>query len=220
MKSPKTSRREFLNKAILTGAALPFLPALKPNSAYAAANVAPLRLLMIMTPFEFSEPFYHPQVSATNTALAGNGSSFYIPANSSLAPLAPFQNNLILFRGLKYGQLDNAHLLIRTAFTGGKVNATSGAASGSSIDQYLFSRMAQSGSSSPFLAGCYSYLFQSSSFDDDIAFNNGRALAQSGLDQFYSQKLKNSFHLERSRRCSSPTSRLNPRARDYLMQLG
>jgi hypothetical protein len=84
------SRRQFLSKSILATAALPLAQILGSSTAHAAGTVAPLRLIQIMTPFEFSEAFYHPQVSSTNSSLAPNGSSFYIPPNSSLAPLAPF----------------------------------------------------------------------------------------------------------------------------------
>jgi hypothetical protein len=52
--------------------------------------------------------------------------------------------------------------------------------SGSTIEQYLFGRMAHKGSLSPILAGAFSYLFADHCYDADISFKNGNAVAQIG----------------------------------------
>lgn len=176
------SRRKFLQGSAAATASLPFLPLLRVNSANAATNVAPLRLIQIHTPFQFTEPFYHPQVSSTNSALAPAGSSFYLSyPNSSLAPLAAFQSDLIIFRGLKYSQGPNSHSSGVVTFTGANGSFPTNSdpsTSGTSIENYLFSRMAQQGSLSPFMAGLFTYLFGDHNHDDSISFNAGNSVGQ------------------------------------------
>jgi hypothetical protein len=153
------------------------------REARAGGQKAPLRLLLLLSPFQMPEAFYHPQVSSSSSAMAPAGTSFFLDfPNSILGPLAPFQSDLIILRGLKYGMAPNSHDSGVTAFCGFPINSTSGTPtqSGSTIEQYLFGRMAQKGSLSPFLAGAYSYLFADHCYDADISFKSGNAVAQIG----------------------------------------
>jgi hypothetical protein len=146
--------------------------------------VAPLRLILLWSPFQFPEPFYHPQVSSTSSAPAPAGTSFYLNfPNSTLAPLSPFQSDLIIFRGLGYGQGVNSHSSGATVFTGAKAVIQTGSATttmGSSIDNYLFSRLAKQGSLSPFCGGFFSYIYSDHCYDSDISFNAGSPVAMIG----------------------------------------
>ncbi|PWU12696.1 MAG: hypothetical protein C5B49_15910 [Bdellovibrio sp.] len=189
MGHPRTTRRDFLKKTAslsVVPSLAPLLPPLLapllvPCRASAAAK-APLRLILLHSPFHFGEAYYHPQISPTDSGPAPAGSNFFLGyANSSLAPLAPFQKDLIIFRGLKYGAASSSHLSGGTAFTGSALETAGGTnpkISGTSIDQYLFNRMAQAGSLSPICAGLFTYLSATHTFDHSIVFNNGAPLAQ------------------------------------------
>jgi hypothetical protein len=158
MKMTKISRRRFLSASALTTASLPFLHLLRPPRARAASTVAPLRLILLSSLYQVPEPYFHPQVSSTNSALAPAGTSFYLTFPSSiLAPLAPFQSNLIIVRGLQYSQKPGSHDSHTTLFTGTPVLNPGGGeyTTGTSIDNYLFGRMGQKGSLTPINAGCF-----------------------------------------------------------------
>jgi len=175
MKKNMGNRREFIKKSAALTAALPLLHS---RTAH-AAGVAPLRLIQIFNPFQVPEPYFHPQVSSTNSALAPAGSSFYLNfANSVLAPLAPYQNDLIIFRGLKYSQGPDSHASYNTVFTGAAINGDSN--SGTSLDQYLFKRMGRAGSLTPFCAAPYGYAYGGNANKYCISFNNGVPVLQTG----------------------------------------
>lgn len=177
----KTTRRKFLSNSALAAATLPFLPLVRVAEG-ATTSVAPLRLILLLTPFHIPEAFYHPQISATNTGMASAGMNFYLKfANSVLAPLAPFQSDLIIFRGLKYSQGVNSHASSIVAFTGAQGNfPANGSATtkGSSIDNYLYSRMAPKGAVNPFAAGAFSYLFADHLYDNTISINKGNPVGR------------------------------------------
>jgi hypothetical protein len=180
MSHGKVSRREFLLRTSAATASLPLLPLLTPLPARAATGVPPLRLICVYSLYQIPEVFYHPQVSATNTAMAPAGSSFNLNfPNSVLAPLAPFQSDLIIFRGLKYGQNPNSHGSFPNTFSGLKMDIPASAPpsiSGSTIEHYLFSRMAKTGSLTPFLAGPFAYHCDNPD-DGSPSFNNGVILS-------------------------------------------
>jgi len=177
--SATTSRRRFLQAAALTAASLPML---RGSVARAGNPVAPLRLILLWSPFHNPQPFYHPQVSASDSSLAPAGTNFYLGfQNSILAPLAPFQSDLIIVRGLGYGTKPGSHASGPEVFTGSTVSGTTSAATmdpaasstASSIDQYLHGRMAQASSQSPFFGGFFSYLYSDHCYDSDICFSGG-----------------------------------------------
>jgi hypothetical protein len=181
MKTNTPSRRSFLRALALASASVPLL---RFSEASASPAVAPLRLILLWSPFQVTEPFYHPQVSSTNSALAPQGTNFYLSfPNSILAPLAPFQSDLIIFRGLTYGQAINSHSSGASVFTGAQAVTSPNSdptTMGSSIENYLFNRMAQQGSLSPFLAGFFAYIFSDHCYDSDISFNAGNPVAMIG----------------------------------------
>jgi hypothetical protein len=144
----------------LAASGLSLLSGLRPTNAFAAPTVAPLRLLVLNSPFQVPEPYYHPWVSAMNSAMAPAGSTFYLSfPNSVLAPLAPFQSDLIIIRGLQHGTYVSAgwtsHASHATSLTGSTVTNPQGGGdtTGTSIDNYLYKRMGQAGSLSPVYAG-------------------------------------------------------------------
>lgn len=213
------SRRSFLAMSAAASASTFLSTQLVPSIARAAPNVAPLRLILLHSSFEMPEAFYHPQISATNSALAPAGSSFYLDfPNSILAPLSPFQSDLIIFRGLKYGGGPNSHDSNPTTFSGYPTSpgADSLAAGQSTIDQYLFSRMAKLGSLSPFLAGALSYLFADQCYNSDIVFNNGNPVAQIGNPLKFYNSLFANFVPNSSQAPSSSTVRSLARRQQTL----
>src|SRR5580700_2655173 len=183
---PLTSRRSLLKALGLTCASLPLL---RLSEAHAAPAVAPLRLILLHSPFQVSEPFYHPQVSSSDPSLAPDGTNFYLGfPNSILAPLAPFQSDLIIFRGLAYGGQIGSHTSGSTVFTGAQSNSSTMISDStgepvtteSSIDNYLFGRMAQASSLSPFLAGFFTYIFGDHCYDADVIYSAGNPTAMVG----------------------------------------
>jgi hypothetical protein len=92
--------------------------------------------------------------------MAAAGSSFYLSfPNSVLAPLAPFQSDLIIVRGLRHGTYVSdgwtSHASHGTTLTGASVTAPQGGGftKGTSIDNYLYKRMGHTGSLTPIYAG-------------------------------------------------------------------
>lgn len=186
----KQSRRQFLQGSALATASLPILDGmgllahLLPSAqAATATGVAPLRLILISSPFQNPEVFFHPHVSATNTAEAPAGSNFYLGfTNSILAPLAPFQSDLIIFRGLAYGFDDTSHNSTPFTFSGSKVAQGSSTmdptTKGTTIEHYLFNRMAQAGSLTPISCGPFSYIYNNNFYC--YSFNNGTHVGPTG----------------------------------------
>jgi len=149
------TRRQFLSGA----ACASLLPLLKGSKSFGAGNVAPLRLILVRSPFQYSEPFFHPWTSSSNPTLAPQGSNFYLQfPNSSLAPLAPYQSDLLIFRGLKHATPGGSHATSFTTFSGATVipdpnQGGNDRSNGTSIDHHLFKRMAHAGSLSPAIVG-------------------------------------------------------------------
>jgi hypothetical protein len=159
----KLSRRGFVAGSLVASAGFSVLAELRPTKAYAAPTVAPLRLLVLNSPYQVPERYFHPQVSASNSAMAPAGSSFYLSfPNSVLAPLAPFQSDLIIVRGLRHGTYVSdgwtSHASHATTLTGSSVTNPQGGGftNGTSIDNYLYKRMGQAGSLTPIYAGSLS----------------------------------------------------------------
>jgi len=109
-----------------------------------------------------------PVVPGTST-FATTGTNFSLNfTNSSLAPLSKYQSKLAIFRGLNYQDalLNNTsgHQSPTTVLTGAKCNynapnsVTGTSTSGTSIDQYLYSRMAVPNSPQPLIVGVQPYL--------------------------------------------------------------
>jgi hypothetical protein len=159
----KLSRRGFFLGSVAAAAGVPLLSGLRASPAYAASTVAPLRLLVLNSPFQVPEHYFHPQVSASNSAMAPAGGSFYLSfPNSVLAPLAPFQSDLIIVRGLGHGTHVSdgwtSHASHGTALTGSSVTDPQGnqVTKGTSIDNYLYKRLGRTGSLTPIYASLLS----------------------------------------------------------------
>jgi hypothetical protein len=180
------------------------MPLLRLSDARAGSTVPPLRLIQIWSPFQNPGPFYHPWTSSTDSTPAPDGStSFYLGfPNSILAPLAPFQSDILVFRGLTYannmGPQLMSHSSNSTVFTGanspGSTNNSSGqpAVSGSTLDSYLYGRMAPPSAVSPPVAGFFTYIFGDHCYDDDIAYNSGNPTQMIGNPlNFYNQLFGN-----------------------------
>ena len=182
------------------------------TNARAGSPVAPLRLIQMWSPFQVPAPFYHPWTSSTDSTLAPDGSTnFYLGfPNSVLAPLAPFQSDIIIFRGLTYanntGTQVGSHASDSTAFTGAKSSGTTNNSSGqpdisgSSIDNYLYGRMAPSSSVSPPVAGFFSYVFGSDCYADDVSYDAGNPVAMVGNPLDFYDRLPTSLRRARGRR--------------------
>lgn len=131
------SRRGLLHSAIAGGMASPLLPFL-PHAARSQA-AAPKRLLVVFHPMGYLESGFFPKITTETDFALGE----------TMAPLAAFQNKLILLDGLEnrggtwtYGfvngkQLDNEHGLgMASAFTGSGKKLSGGEYADSiSIDQ-------------------------------------------------------------------------------------
>ncbi len=170
--SSSVSRRALLGAA----AAFPLVNVLRSRSAWAVGRVAPLRLVTVHTPFQVPEVLFHPKTASGAQAVAG-GPMVLDYANSALASLARWQSKLIVFRGLTYGQALNGHHTGATVFTGASASNTVDGAQpstvGSSLEQYLFSRLAQPGSLTPMVAGLMSYQFADHDKDDTVSVLQG-----------------------------------------------
>lgn len=185
MSRPKSSsRRKFLKQAGATALSVPFFNILRMPRAQ-AGGVAPLRLITMWYPWHVPELFYHPQNSSGG--FASGGTSFNLNfTNSVLAPLSQFQNKLLVFRGLAYAQAPISHSSNATIYTGSSATncfaQNAGAppgTGGSSIDQYLFTRMAQSGSLDPMVTGLLSYVpgavYSTNGYGCAISWRSGNA---------------------------------------------
>lgn len=130
--NPSWNRRRFL-KGLGLGAALwPFVP---PLSSFAAPGDAPTRLLV----------FYHPHGVASGWFPSGTEHDFAL--SPALAPLAPFQDRLVVVGGLSHAaaltgpgdshQRGTQNLLTGTAMTGGLLPG------GPSLDQVVAAQIGQ-----------------------------------------------------------------------------
>lgn len=183
------SRRKFMQMGA-AAAAVGLASGARVPRARAAGSAAPLRLIQLWYPWHVPEIYYHPKDSAGGQAKAGSNFNLSF-TNSVLAPLAAYQSKLLIFRGLNYAQGPSAHASGGGAFTGAKANGITDAfpatTSGTSIDQYLYTRMAQTGSLDPIVAGLLSYCasatFSQNGFSYGLCFRNGNAQAQIGDPQ-------------------------------------
>ena len=159
------SRRSLLKALGSAAAVAPLSSLLTASITEAAAPVAPLRLITLFGYYHTSEPFFHPHdVASSAPARAGSAFTLNFP-NSVLAPLAPHQNKLMVIRGLNYESPattpNGGHSSGQTVLTGSHcvygTNACDGdgtgcRTTGTSIDQFLFSRLGHSGSRQPIVA--------------------------------------------------------------------
>lgn len=177
----KISRRSFLKTSAATAALLPFGSSLK-----AAPSVAPLRLIQIWTPFHIPEQIYHPPTA--NGTGVGTGTNFTLNyTNSILAPLASYQSQMIIFRGLNFAdpaaKAQSGHTSFGTMFSGASCTYGQDVVTkitGTTLDQYLYSRMAQAGSLQPMVVGVMPYLFGQ---DDPLSYINGVGIHAEGNPQ-------------------------------------
>ena len=158
------SRRSLLRALGAFAACAPIVNLLRVSISEAAPTVAPLRLIIVWAGgYHAVEQFWHPQNSSGGLATSGANFTLTYP-NSMLAPLAPYQSKLIIFRGLNRADYVNAtagHMTGCTSFTGAKCKyPASGSetpiSAASSIDQYLYGRMGGTGKLPPMLTGIWS----------------------------------------------------------------
>jgi hypothetical protein len=107
--------------------------------------------------------------------MAPAGGSFYLSfPNSVLAPLAPFQSDLLIVRGLRHGTYVSdgwtSHASHATTLTGSTVTNPQGGGNtnGTSIDNYLYKRMGRTGSLTPIYASLLS-----GGYDAPLSYLNG-----------------------------------------------
>jgi hypothetical protein len=157
------SRRSLLKALGPFVACLPIANLLRMSIAEAGPAIAPLRLVLVWGNYHAVEQFWHPQTSSG--ALATSGTDFTLTfQNSILAPLAPYQSKLIVFRGLNRADYVNAtagHMTQPTSFTGAKCSYPSNGqaaplSAATSIDQYLYGRIGGTGKLPPMLTGLWS----------------------------------------------------------------
>ena len=66
--SDQRSRRQFLTMAGAAAAATLLSSRFGSSVARASSPTPPLRLIAVMSPYQMSEPFFHPQVSTSSSA--------------------------------------------------------------------------------------------------------------------------------------------------------
>ena len=165
------SRRSLLKALGPFVACLPIANLLRTSISEAGPQVAPLRLILVYAPYHAVEQYWHPQAPGGGLATSGSNFTLDFP-NSILAPLAPYQSQLIIFRGLNRTDYINhavqGHQTGATTFTGAKCTYPDVTSKGTSIEQYLSSRMAPPGALAPMLAGAFN-----SNEDIPISWVNG-----------------------------------------------
>ncbi len=138
MASIKSTRRSFLKAVGASAMAFPFYKMLEDHVAYAqSAGAPPLRFLCITSPHGTAYEFWRPQGTETNFNITY--------PNAILAPLAPFQNKLLVLDGVdmrtQCEDADFGHLGLQALLTGVGVTQASGISSvpgmQQSLDQYL-----------------------------------------------------------------------------------
>jgi Protein of unknown function (DUF1552) len=123
-----TSRRQLLRALGISAAAAPFVPALDGWAAPGAT--APKRLFLLFSPHGVIPETYWP---------SGNETSFTFPAGGILEPLAPYKDQMIVFKGLKRdtrGPGDHERCFCNM-WTGTALAPGSQEANGPSIDQII-----------------------------------------------------------------------------------
>jgi Protein of unknown function (DUF1552) len=83
------SRRQLLKALGVSAVAAPFVPAL--NGWAAAADASPRRMFLLYSPHGVVPQNYWP---------SGNETNFTFPAGGILEPLAPYKNDMIIYKGL------------------------------------------------------------------------------------------------------------------------
>jgi hypothetical protein len=157
----KTSRRIVLKTLGAFAALAPIANLLRTSIADAAPTVAPLRLVCISHGLHINDAFFHPRATAGAPASqVGSDTTFSVDFPASvLQPLLPYQDKLIVVRGLNYQGVPASHSTMLTVFTGAGSAAhydnnacndsCSMPAAYSSIEQYIASRMAPPSALSP-----------------------------------------------------------------------
>ena len=85
-----TTRRQLLKALGVSAVAAPFVPAL--NGFAAAADGLPKRMFLLYSPHGVVPQNYWP---------TGNETEFAFPAGGILEPLAPYKNDMLVFKGIK-----------------------------------------------------------------------------------------------------------------------
>jgi hypothetical protein len=115
-----SSRRIFLKTLGAFAAIAPVANLLRASIADAAPTAAPLRLICVNHGLHINEAFFHPRASSgAGASQPGSGTTFSVDFPSSvLLPLLPYQNKLIVVRGVNYqGGMPN-HSTMVTSFSG------------------------------------------------------------------------------------------------------
>ena len=135
MRSPKLSRRAVLRGLGGIAVALPMLEIMSPRRAHAGNPTGPKRLIVFYTPNGFvTEPPYDSWTPS------GSETSFTL--NGSLAPLAPYQSDLIVLRGTSLdmpdpSSPDTGHVPGMTMQLTGMPTTSQNVATGPSIDSVV-----------------------------------------------------------------------------------
>jgi hypothetical protein len=125
----KISRRELsigLGLSLLLG---PRLGILRERSAYAAPSATAKRLVLFFSPNGTIPAKYWP---------TGSGTSFSFPSGSILEPLAPIQSDLVVCKGINFGDFDNHAPGMSGMLTG---EPSSGIFGGASVDQWIAQKL-------------------------------------------------------------------------------
>jgi hypothetical protein len=123
-----TSRRQLLRALGVSAAAAPFVPAL--DGWAAPGDRPPKRMFLLFSPHGIIPETYWP---------SGSGAAFTFPAGGILEPLAPYKDQMIVFKGLKRdtrGPGDHERCFCNM-WTGTALAAGTQEANGPSIDQIV-----------------------------------------------------------------------------------
>ncbi len=170
------SRRAFMKAMGSAAACAPVMTLLKSSITEAAPPVAPLRLIMVSSPYHPAEALWHPQNGSGGLA---TGSNFTLSfPNAILAPFASYQSKLMVLRGLNYQSPANnapsGHNSAAAQWTGGLCDF-SGAwptTNAKSIEHYLSGRMKANGQFQPLTLGVCPYAY---SQDQPVSWSGGGA---------------------------------------------
>jgi hypothetical protein len=161
----KLSRRTMLRGAFGAGVALPLLDAMMPRSSRAQAVTVPKRFGVFFSPCATIPENWTPTAlnpSTTTPTRTNPAISTSFTLSPILAPLAPYQNDIVVLRGVsmdstngKYSPASNAHdrgmthmltgipLVAGPAGQGRSLHFLDGSAGGPSIDQHIAEAIGQ-----------------------------------------------------------------------------
>jgi hypothetical protein len=155
----QVSRRALLKGALGVGVALPWLEVMMPRSSRAQAATSPLRFGVFFSPCgtipeNWRPTALNPTVATPSATSPAVSTDFTL--SRMLKPLEPFQNDIVVLRGVsmestngKYGPIANVHdqgmthMLTATGLVKGPAGAgranhfLDGSAGGPSIDQHI-----------------------------------------------------------------------------------